>query len=222
MRINQFLARHTGLSRRKADDAVSQGRVEINGTLARLGDTVIDSDVVTLDSQAITPVVKSVTLILHKPVGYVVSRKGQGSKTIYDILPPEHHNLNPVGRLDKDSSGLLLLTSDGELANLLTHPRYQKQKTYQVSLDKPLEVHDQDAIADKGVELEDGASKLGLIPLDGTHKHWQVTMSEGRNRQIRRTFNALGYKVIALHRTHFGEYSMEGLKEGDYRSISRS
>lgn len=219
MRINQFLAKHTDLSRRKADDVVAEGRVEINGILALPGDMVIESDHVTLDNALVTPTTKTYVLIFHKPAGYVVSREGQGSKTIYDILPADYHHLNPVGRLDKDSSGLLLITNDGELANQLTHPRYSKQKTYLVQLDKALKVHDQDAIADKGVVLEDGMSKLGLTPLDGTHKHWQVTMREGRNRQIRRTFAALGYKVTSLHRTHFGDYELKDLKSGEFSVI---
>lgn len=219
MRINQFLARHTDLSRRGADQAVYEGRVEINGTLARLGDTIIDSDHVTLDGRAITPSVKALTLLLNKPAGYVVSRDGQGSKTIYDLLPEKYHHLNSVGRLDKDSSGLLLLTNDGDLANRLTHPRYEKEKVYEVRLNRPLEPIDQDAIHDKGVQLEDGISKLGLRALDDSHQAWRVTMREGRNRQIRRTFSALDYTVTRLHRTNFGDYTLGQLKTGDFSVI---
>lgn len=220
MRINQFLARYTDLSRRAADEAVAEGRVEINGNLARLGDIVVEKDVVTLDRRPVKPDAPTTVIIFHKPAGCVVSREGQGNRTIYDILPEEYHRLNPVGRLDKDSSGLLLLTNDGELANRLTHPRFGKEKIYEVELDKPLEVHDQDAIHHKGIALEDGISRLSLSPLDDTHKLWQVRMSEGRNRQIRRTFGTLGYEVAGLHRTQFGDYELGKLEEGEYLLIT--
>lgn len=219
MRINQFLAKYTELSRRAADKAVSDGRVEVNGILAMLGDVVVDSDRVSLDGQEIDSSQVDATIMLHKPTGYVVSRNGQGSKTVYDLLPERYHHLNPVGRLDKDSSGLLLLTTDGKLANELTHPRYDKTKTYEVELNRPLDPLDQDAVHDKGVALEDGPSKLGLDPLGTGHKKWLVTMSEGRNRQIRRTFEHLGYKVTKLHRTNFGDYSLSDLKSGEFSVI---
>lgn len=216
MRLNQYLARHTDLSRRKADQAIKDGRVEINGVLARLGDTVIESDRVTLDSHSITTLVNTVILLLNKPAGYVCSRNGQGSKTVYDLLPSEYHHLNPVGRLDKDSSGLLLMTNDGELANQLTHPRYQKLKKYIVTLQKPLEPPDYQEISTTGVQLEDGPSKLGLVQIRDNGQVWEVSMSEGRNRQIRRTFEALGYRVVSLHRTVFGSYQLGSLPEGKY------
>lgn len=219
MRLNQFLAARTSLSRRTADQAISEGRVEINGVLARLGDTVIDSDIVTLDGRPLEEQPQLVTIMLHKPAGYVVSRNGQGSQTVYDLLPKDYHHLNPVGRLDKDSSGLLLLTNDGKRANRLTHPSQQKEKIYEVTLNKALEALDQDAIHDKGIRLEDGLSRLHLTPLGDNHRAWRVRMHEGRNRQIRRTFAALGYTVTKLHRTHFGEYTLGSLKTGDFSVI---
>jgi 23S rRNA pseudouridine2605 synthase len=122
MRLNKFIAQSTGLSRRAADAAIAQGRVSVNGREAALGKEVGESDTVVLDNSAITPAVNTVTIMLNKPVGYVCSRNGQGSKTVYDLLPPEYQQLKPVGRLDKDSSGLLLMTNDGDLAYELTHP----------------------------------------------------------------------------------------------------
>ena len=133
MRINKFIASSTALSRRAADAAIVAGRVLIDGEPAEQGADVTAANTVTLDNRAITPAVNTITIMLNKPRGYVVSRDGQGSKTIYDILPPEYQQLNPVGRLDKDSSGLLLLTNDGELANQLTHPKYQKAKVYEAA-----------------------------------------------------------------------------------------
>lgn len=149
--------------------------------------------------------------MLNKPAGYVCSRDGQGSRTVYDLLPPEMRALKPVGRLDKDSSGLLLLTNDGDLANNLTHPRYNKEKTYVVELHEPLSEPDRRKIG-QGVKLEDGISKLQIKNPAG--KSFTVVMSEGRNRQIRRTFEALGYTVTKLHRTKFGPYALENLGPG--------
>jgi 23S rRNA pseudouridine2605 synthase len=212
MRLNQYVARATGLSRRAADEAIRQDRVAINGHAAALGTLVAPKDTVTLDGRRITADAKPTTLILNKPAGYVVSRHGQGSKTIYDLLPAKYHHLKPVGRLDKDSSGLLILTNDGELANRLTHPRYAKIKVYEVILDKPLEPLHHQMISDYGIQLDDGPSKLSLHKLDGKGLEWQVTMSEGRNRQVRRTFDALGYQVRDLHRTEFGDYKLGSLK----------
>lgn len=219
MRLNKFLAGATGISRRGADDAIASGRVTVNGQPAEVGQQIDNTDAVTLDKRAITPVVKPLAILVDKPVGYVVSRHGQGSKTIYDLLPEAYHVLKPVGRLDKDSSGLLLMTNDGDLANQLTHPRYSKTKQYIVSLNRALTPEDRQHITASGILLPDGPSKLGLQP--GSYDtEWRVTMSEGRNRQIRRTFAALGYRVVTLRRTNFGPYSLAQLKGTRYMVIS--
>jgi 23S rRNA pseudouridine2605 synthase len=217
MRINRFIARATGLSRRAADQAVAGNRVTVNGRPATLGTDVGASDIVTLDGDAVRTPEMTVTIALHKPVGYICSRAGQGSRTVYDLLPAELHHLKSVGRLDKDSSGLLLLTSDGDLANRLTHPRYAKEKVYEVSLDRALARDDRQRLG-TGVQLEDGTSNLHVEHQDGTRL--TVVMHEGRNRQIRRTFQALGYRVTRLHRTRFGAYNLDGLeKPGAYRTV---
>ena len=217
MRINKFVARATGLSRRAADQAITEGRVTIDGRLAVPGDDVVETTAVKLDGQNLVLPASSMTIILNKPVGYVSSRQGQGSRTIYDLLPPELHHLKPVGRLDKDSSGLLLLTDDGELADKLTHPRYAKTKVYQIELNKPLSATDRQRI-ETGVKLGDGLSKLALRQLSDA-RHWEVTMTEGRNRQIRRTFATCGYTVTKLHRTQFGPYTINELQSGSYKEI---
>lgn len=231
MRLNKFLAAHTSLSRRAADTAIKDGRVEINGVLARLGDTVLPADTVTLDKAAISTAVNTRTILLNKPTGYVCSRAGQGSKTIYDLLPPELHRLNPAGRLDKDSSGLLLMTDDGNLANRLTHPSFGKTKIYLVTLDRKLSKPDAAKLR-TGVDIgDDYPSKLGVKLHGEGYKEnlnpqpsalspiYEVRMSEGRNRQIRRSFTALGYTVTRLHRTRFGPYALDNLKSGQYRDV---
>ena len=215
MRINKYIAQSTGLSRRAADEAIAQGRVSVNGSQPEPGQDINDTDQVTLDSQLLKPTEDTVTIMLNKPVGYVCSRDGQGSQTIYNLLPAEYHNLKPVGRLDKDSSGLLLLTNDGQLAQKLTHPSFQKTKVYQVRLGRDLTSAHLQAIKN-GVELDDGPSRLQI---QGAGRDWTITMSEGRNRQIRRTFAALGYMLSGLHRTQFGPYQLGGLAEGKYLLI---
>jgi len=216
MRINKFVAQATGMSRRAADAIIEAGMVLVNKRPVTSGQQVSTSDVVTLDGKLLHAHQKHQTILLNKPVGYVVSRKGQGSQTIYDLLPLELRHLKPVGRLDKDSSGLLLLTDDGELAHQLTHPKFQKTKVYEIRLDKPLTPKDQQIIQ-KGVMLEDGLSQLELKQLNDSGNDWQVAMTEGRNRQIRRTFAALDLTVVYLHRITFGEFHLKSLKPGDYK-----
>jgi 23S rRNA pseudouridine2605 synthase len=218
MRINKFVASATGLSRRAADVAIAKGEVTINGQLATTGQTVQANDTVHLRGQVLHLPTKQL-ILLHKPAGYVVSRNGQGSKTIYDLLSPTQHHLKPIGRLDKESSGLLLLTNDGELSQGLTHPSQQKSKVYEIRLDKELRHEDQEAIAHHGIELEDGLSKFSVEPNGTSARDWRVTMHQGRNRQIRRTFAALGYHVQKLHRTTFGPYALGDLAPGQQRQF---
>lgn len=221
MRLNVFIAKETGLSRRASDQAISGGKVMVNGRVASLGQqlspgdkvriTGHDNDLVYSDSEK-----SYTTILLNKPEGYVCSRAGQGNKTIYELLPEQYHSLKPVGRLDKDSSGLILLTDDGQLANKLTHPRYEKTKIYEIAIDKPLAPLHQQMISDHGVMLEDGLSKLSIQKIEESGERLRIVMSEGRNRQIRRTFEALGYNVTKLHRSEFGSYTLGTLETGKY------
>lgn len=217
MRINKFVALASGVSRRKADLFIKQGRVLINSVVADLTSKVDDSDVVSLDGLTLKKPDTFTTIILNKPAGYICSKDGQGGKTVYELLPDNLQNLKTIGRLDKDSSGLILLSNDGDLAQTLTHPSFSKVKIYEVTLDKALTETDAHRI-EKGIELDDGASKLKLKPLSSP-AYWRVTMSEGRNRQIRRTFEALDYRVIKLHRTNFGSYKLGNLKVGEFQKV---
>jgi len=221
-RLNKYLAFHLGLSRREADDLISKGSVLVNDAKAELGGRVEDGQKVYVRGKLVEPKTAYTYLALNKPEGYVSSRKQQGdTPTLYSLLPQEFHTLKPVGRLDKDSSGLLLLTDDGDFAFQMTHPKFYKVKTYDVSLGAPLEPLHQQMISDYGIQLEDGPSKLSLQSEDDSRKNWTVTMHEGRNRQIRRTFSALGYGVTKLHRTNFGNYSLNGLKSGSYEAVEK-
>ena len=260
MRINKYLAHATGLSRREADSAISAGRVRINGVSADLGAHIKDGDIVTFDGKNIAAQQNYTYLMLNKPAGYLCSRRSQGgTPTIYRLVAEKYRALKLVGRLDRDSSGLILLTDDGDFAFRMTHPKFLKTKVYEVQLDKTLQPLHQQMISDYGIHLEDGLSKFVIEKIeqnasfsgdsvfprerDGTNRQlapsesnknesrdltrnhtanvdeYRITMSEGRNRQIRRTFSALGYTVTKLHRTHFGNYALGDMKSGDYKPV---
>jgi 23S rRNA pseudouridine2605 synthase len=221
-RLNKYLAQQLGISRREADLLIEQGTVLVNGQQAQLGGRASLQDKITVKGKVVNGEVAHRYLLFHKPVGYVCSRRAQGdAPTIYSLLPKEYHSLKTVGRLDKDSSGLILLTNDGDFAYRMTHPKFHKIKIYEVTLSHELQPLHQQMISDFGVQLEDGTSQLHLERLsDANRKQWRVTMSEGRNRQIRRTFAALGYTVVKLHRTHFGQYDLANLSTGKYVATS--
>ena len=217
VRLNKFLAERLGVSRREADDLITSGAVTIDGHPATLGARVDKTSKVCYNKKIIPVQTDYLYIMLNKPVGYVCSRRAQGSApTIYDLLPPEYHGLKTVGRLDKDSSGLILLTNDGDFAFQMTHPRFRKTKVYEVELNKPLEPLHQQMISDYGVMLDDGVSRFKVIK-DGNK--YIVILHEGRNRQIRRTFASLGYRVTKLHRTEFGKYELGDLLPGEYKVI---
>lgn len=220
MRLNKFLAHATGISRRQADIDIANGLVSINNHPITVGVDIDDNmDQVKYRGKIVNLPQKATILMLNKPVGYVCSRNAQakGVKTIYDLLPPKYTKLKTIGRLDKDSSGLILLTDDGDLAYRLTHPKFAKTKVYHVELDHALTPLHQQMISDFGINLDDGRSQLLLARLNDGRTEFEVTMHEGRNRQIRRTFDALGYKVIKLHRLEFDNYKLSDLPIGQIR-----
>lgn len=216
-RINQYIAAATGLSRRAADTAVAAGRVQLGDHVAQLGESVPDGAIVTLDGKKLTPPQTHHYVILHKPTGYVSSRTRQGKDpTLYDLLPPEMRELRIAGRLDRDSSGLVLLSNDGPFINRYTHPSFGKTKLYELTLARSLTAADR-AHLEAGVQLTDGPSRL-LV----THAHDRrltVSLTEGRNRQIRRTLGALGYTVERLHRTQIGSYRLGNLAPGSWQEV---
>lgn len=217
IRLNKFLAERLGISRREADDLISRGEIFVNGKVAIVGQRVDKDDEVCYNSKIVDFESQFLYIALNKPVGFVCSRRQQGdTPTIYSLLPEKYQSLKTVGRLDKDSSGLILLTNDGDFAFQMTHPKFYKTKVYEVKLNRALEPLHQQMISDFGIEIGDGISKLGLIKLNDERTKFQVTMSEGRNRQIRRTFEALGYSVVELERKVFGKYQLSGLEPGKY------
>lgn len=222
-RLNKYLALQLGISRREADELIEKEQVTINDSVAPLGARIRQGDRVKVQGREITSGRKFTYILLNKPTGYICSRRRQGdTPTIYELLPPEMHSLKPVGRLDKDSSGLILLTNDGDFAYQMTHPKFYKMKIYNIRLNQDLAPLHQQMINDFGIQLEDGPSKLTLERLSDTNrKEWRVTMSEGRNRQIRRTFSALGYEVKKLHRIQFGKFQLApDFTSGTYREVN--
>lgn len=228
-RLNKFLAEHLGISRRAADNLIENGKILIkkpdeNKRPAVLGEHIDNNTKIWCNNKIIaaSEPLKYIYLALNKPVNYICSKKRQGdTPTIYEILPEKYQRLKTVGRLDKNSSGLIILTNDGDFAFQMTHPKFYKEKQYEVELDRSLEPLHQQMIADFGVNLPDGRSKLGLSRTDNTRKNWLVTMSEGRNRQIRRTFAAVGYEVVKLHRIQFGKYRLDGLPVGEFTEVEK-
>ncbi|MBR3220567.1 rRNA pseudouridine synthase [Candidatus Saccharibacteria bacterium] len=222
IRLNKFLAERLGFSRREADELIASGEISVNDQPAKLGQKITEKDKIFYAGRLIPFAVGYIYLALNKPVGYVSSRRRQGeTPTLYELLPTKYQHLKTVGRLDRDSSGLILLTNDGDFAFQMTHPKFVKNKLYRVRLDKPLEPLHQQMLADFGVELADGRSQLGLRRLDESRELWEATLHEGRNRQIRRSFAALGYRVAELHRTQFGKYALSGLKDGEWTEIAK-
>lgn len=217
MRINQYIAAGSSLSRRAADTAVAGGRVTVDGQPATVGQAAPPGADIRLDGRPVHLPDTHTYLLLHKPVGYVSSRVRQGSDpTIYELLPGQYHRLRAAGRLDRDSSGLMLLTDDGDFIQRHTHPSYDKSKIYELVLVRALNDADR-AHLETGVDLEDGPSQVHVLSHDG--RHVTVSLGEGRNRQLRRTFGALGYTVERLHRTHLGNYELGRLPSGQFKII---
>lgn len=207
--LNAAVAERSQYSRRKASELIKNGRVYVNGVMAYVGEKINKNDVIEVDGE----VLQSIEFLYYKfnkPIGYECSKSPQGKHpSMYELLPQELQILNYVGRLDVDSHGLVLLTNDGQWLQGLTHPKYEIKRVYEVKLHKNLSSEDADKII-HGINLKDGISKLEL---EGEGKNWTVTMYQGKNRQIRRTFAHLGYEVLDLRRTEHGKYKLGKLGE---------
>lgn len=225
LRLNKFLAERLGVSRREADDLIASGKVLVNDKPAVLGTRIDKNDKVCYNNKIVKFDNEFLYIAMNKPVGYVCSRRAQGdAPTLYDLLPEKYQKLKTVGRLDKDSSGLILLTNDGDFAFEMTHPKFHKEKIYKVELDRDLSPLHQQMISDYGIDLEDGKSKFTVIREEefDDRKHFMVVLNEGRNRQIRRTFQAVGYRVVKLHRIAFGKFELKELKPGAVEEIPKT
>ena len=225
MRINKYLAESGVCSRRAADKLISEGAVRINGKIAELGNEVSIDDNVTVNGRTVSKVKKYDYYIMNKPKGYVCTVKDdKGRKTVMDLLPPNIKRLFPVGRLDYDTEGLLILTNDGDLTYRLTHPKNEVPKTYLVKTEKP--IGDEDlAKLRSGVVIDGVKTKkcnVRLIENGKTGSKLHITITEGRNRQIRKMLEAVNNNVDFLKRIKIGELTLRGLKRGEVRQLSFS
>ena len=219
MRLNAYLARAGVASRRRADELIKAGRVRVNGEPGRLNTFVQTGDRVEVDGEPVAAQ-RLAYVLLHKPAGTVTTAQDpQGRPTVVDLVDlPER--VVPVGRLDVDTTGALLLTNDGPLAHRLAHPRYGVEKTYEVDVEGEPDGTALRALAE-GVELEDGrtapARVRRLAPTT-----IELTIHEGRNRQVKRMFDAIGHPVRRLHRSAYAGLTLEGLEPGRWRELEPS
>ena len=224
MRVQRFLARAGVASRRGSEDLMTAGRVRVNGeVVSELGARVDPLvDIVEVDGRVVTLASLPAYIVLNKPVGYVTTMSDpQGRPTVADLVPRDPAGLFPVGRLDRDTTGLLLFTTDGELAHRLLHPRFHVEKVYRASVEGTPSRGGLDALA-AGVELEDGTTAPARVRLvdAGPPAEVEIAIREGRKRQVRRMFAAVGHPVISLHRTSFGPILLGDLAPGAHRHIS--
>jgi 23S rRNA pseudouridine2605 synthase len=215
-------------SRRKIADAILTGKVAVNGVVAEnLRQPVnTETDHITLDGRHINlKSEQAVYLLLNKPAGIISTASDeQGRQTVLDILPQKyrHRRLYPVGRLDKDSTGLVLLTNDGDLTYRLTHPKFEQEKEYLVQIEGKLTPEDRRKL-EQGVELTDGTTSPSVIKevKNSLPFNYSITIHEGRKRQVRRMFTSLGYRVLALKRIRMGNIALRDLEEGQVREMSK-
>lgn len=222
MRINKYLAQCGVASRRECDRLIAEGKVTVNGRPAGLGDDVNDGDNIKVEGRPVT-VKKNEYYLLHKPKGYLCTvSDDKGRKTVMDILGDGVGRVYPVGRLDYDSEGLLILTTDGELAQHLTHPSNEVPKTYLVKVEGRLTEADLNPIR-SGIEIDGYVTKKCRAHIVETNKEYtkvELVLREGKNREIRKMFAAIGREVTLLKRTKVGELTLRGLDRGAFRKLT--
>lgn len=222
IRLNKYIASSGICSRRAADELIANGKVSVNGKkITELGYIVQPKDKVFVEQKMIRPV-KHEYYRFYKPSGYITTADDEkGRKTIYDLLPDTMMHLKPVGRLDKDSTGLLILTNDGELINELTHPSIKVPKIYMVSVEGKVHLHQLEQLAN-GIEIEKDKmayADVMVVEADNKHTMMQVTLYQGLNRQIRKMFDFIGFEVKSLKRIQHATITIDGLKRGQFKPI---
>ncbi len=223
MRINQYIAASGVCSRRKADEIIEEGRVRVNGSvLDVLGYHVQEGDVIEVDGVRIEPETKKVYYLLNKPMGYVTSTADKEGRPVVTELVPDDVRVFPVGRLDFNTTGLLILTNDGDLANKLMHPSGEFDKKYLVRA-AGIVTRKEAEILSKGVDIGGfvtGPAEVYLIKHDRNSTIAEITIHEGKNRQVRRMFEAIGHPVQELCRTGLGNLTIGKLAIGQCRKLS--
>ncbi len=217
MRLNAYLARAGVTSRRKADELIRAGRVRVNDAPGELNTFVEPADVVEVDGRRVSPQPLA-HVLLHKPGGVVTTaRDPHGRPTVVDLVPRETRVV-PVGRLDADTSGALLLTNDGELAHRLAHPRYEVEKVYVAEVEGEPSDSALSLLAE-GVELDDGRTALARVRRLGPSTI-ELSIHEGRKHQVKRMLEAVGHPVYGLHRSRYAGLALEGLGPGEWRALA--
>lgn len=224
MRLNKFLAASGVASRRESDKLIQDGKVKINGKTATLGIEVNDGDEVYVNGSLVA-VKKNEYYLLNKPKGYICSvSDDKGRKTVMDLMPGNVGRIYPVGRLDYDSEGLLILTTDGALAQHLTHPSNEVPKTYLVKIEGTITEAALNPIR-SGIEIDGGfvtkKCKAHIVETNKEYTKIHITITEGKNREIRKMFEAIGKNVTLLKRIKIGELSLRGLDRGAYRKLNK-
>ena len=224
MRINKFLAEKGVASRRHADEMIAAGRVQINGAVATLGASVEETDEVLVDGVLLSREEKKEEYyIMNKPKGVICTvSDDRGRKTVMDLLPDSVGRVFPIGRLDYETEGLLILTNDGDLAFRLTHPTSEIPKTYLVRIEGTMTEKDLNPIR-SGVELDGVLTKkckAHIVETDKAYTKVHITITEGRNRQVRRMFEAIGRSVAFLKRVSIGRLKLTGLDRGEVRPLT--
>lgn len=222
VRLNKYIASTGYCSRRKADELIDAGKVKVNGEIVtELGLLINPKAKVSVSGDVIKPQ-EYKYIRYYKPAGYITTMDDEkGRKTIYDILPEEVQNLKPVGRLDKDSTGLLILTNDGDFINELTHPSVKVPKVYRVCAQGKLTLNDL-TLMEKGIEIEKGQIAYAfarIIDFEGKNTILEIVLYQGLNRQIRKMLDILGHSVISLKRLSMGPVDLSGLKKGQFKYL---
>lgn len=221
-RLNKYLADCGVGSRRECDKLIADGCVKINGKIASLGANVEENDSVSVNGRRVTPKTKNYYIMLHKPKGCVTTVKDDlGRKTVMDFVDIKAR-LFPVGRLDYDTEGLLILTNDGDVANKLTHPKNNVEKVYVARLSGSLTEAERQTL-ERGVEIDGRKTmpaRVKILAKDEHHTRVEVTITEGRNRQVKKMFESVGKEVKFLKRVAEGELRLGGLQRGKYRFLN--
>jgi len=225
MRLNKFLARSGIDSRRKCDELIRNEKVLVNGKIiTNFGYQVLNDDVVMCNNKYVSIEDNKVVYLLNKPRGYICTSKDTHNRNKVIDLIDTNLRLFTIGRLDRDTTGIILLTNDGDIANSLAHPKYQKEKKYYVKTKGKIEISDIKKIQ-KGFRLDDGTkvkAKIFQSSQLGNNFEWDIILTEGKNREIKKIFSNFGAKVTLLHRYYFAGFQLNNLNPGKYRKLSKT
>jgi len=224
MRINKYLADCGVASRRKCDELISQGKVKVNGKVTReLGLDIKPTDVVMFENRVVRASVRRVYYKLHKPKGYVTTASDdKGRKTVVELMRKVQERVYPIGRLDYDTEGLLILTNDGDITNILTHPKNEVKKTYIASIEGEITTEEVKKIS-KGVDIGGYVTQpcsVSILDKDEKFTRVEVVIAEGKNHQVKKMFEAVGKNVAFLKRVSIGEIRLGGLARGEYKALT--